>query len=303
VFAERVHSRSPRRDKPFVKINCAALTDTLIESELFGYEKGAFSGAAAAKPGLLETAEGGTLFLDEVGELSPLLQAKLLRVLEDRQVRRVGGVRSHAVDVRIVAATNRDLEAEIAAGRYRSDLYFRLNGFAITIPPLRERVREVAPLARRFARLAATQAGRPGATISDAAIALLEAYRWPGNIRELRNVIGRAVVLSSSGVITPEHLALERTRPSSPSVPTLVPTQPAPSAAPIVAPAAPPAPLPDSLRDALHVVERQRILDALDRCAGNQTRAAALLGISRRAFVSKLEMYNLPRPRKGRDDP
>ncbi len=305
VFAERVHVRSPRRERAFVKINCAALTDTLIEAELFGYEKGAFSGAAAAKPGLLEVAEGGTLFLDEVGELSTTLQAKLLRVLEDRQVRRVGGVRSRPVDVRIVAATNRDLEGEIAAGRYRADLYFRLNGFAITIPPLRERVREVAPLARRFARMAAAQAGRSGATISDAAIAALEAHRWPGNVRELRNVIARAVVLSTSGVITPEHLALDKGRASSPAVPAVAPVA-APAAAPPAAPPTPAAPaaapLPDSLRDALHVVERQRILDALERCAGNQTRAAALLGISRRAFVTKLELYNLPRPRKGRED-
>jgi DNA-binding NtrC family response regulator len=291
VFAERLHRRSPRRDHPYVKVNCAALTETLFESELFGYEKGAFSGAVTAKPGIIETAEGGTLFLDEVGELTPALQAKLLRVLEDAQVRRVGGLKSRPVNVRIVAATNRDLEAEAAAGRYRSDLYFRLNGFALTIPPLRERVREIAPLARHFAAVSAAQSGRPVPTISPEAMRALEAYRWPGNIRELRNVIARAALLSS-GTITTEHLPLDKMRPAV--------AAPSPAAPAVSAPEA--TPLPDDLRDALSVVERQRIIDALERCAGNQTRAAAQLGISRRALVSKLEQHALPRPRKNREE-
>jgi two-component system response regulator AtoC len=293
VFAERLHRRSPRRDKPFVKINCAALTESLVESELFGHEKGAFSGAVAANPGLLESAEGGTVFLDEVGELSLGLQAKLLRVLEDRLVRRVGGVKFHPVDVRVVAATNRDLEAEIAAGRYRSDLYFRLGGFVLTIPPLRDRVGEIAPLARRFARAAAEQSGRAPPTISDEAMALLAGYRWPGNIRELRNVIARAVLLSSGPAITPEHLPPVKIAPVAAAAAA---ARPATEAA-----AVEPTPLPDALRAALGVVERQRIADALDRCAGNQTRAARLLGISRRALVSKLEQHDLPRPRKNRE--
>ena len=298
VFAERLHRRSPRRERPFVKINCAALTESLIESELFGHEKGAFSGAVAARPGLLETAEGGTVFLDEVGELTLALQAKLLRVLEDRLVRRVGGVKALPVDVRIVAATNRELEAEIAAGRYRADLYFRLGGFVLTIPPLRERVGEIAPLALWFTRAAAEQSGRPTPSVSDEAMALLAAYRWPGNIRELRNVMARAVLLSSSGTITPEHLPIEKMAPVV-ARPAAAVVRPSTDAA---APAAEDtASLPDTLRAALSVVERQRIADALDRCAGNQTRAAQMLGISRRALVTKLEQHGLPRPRKNRE--
>ena len=206
VFAAQVHACSPRASGPFVKLNCAAFSESLIESELFGYEKGAFTGAASAKPGLIESAEGGTLFLDEVGELPLTLQAKLLRVLEDREVRRVGSTRTRCVDVRFVAATNRNLEAEIAAGRFRSDLYFRLNGFSLTIPPLRERRSEILPLAEYFLSVDAQGARRvkvPGLSL-EARDALL-AYSWPGNIRELRQAIEHAVVLCEDAVM-PEHL-------------------------------------------------------------------------------------------------
>ncbi|MCK6552715.1 sigma 54-interacting transcriptional regulator, partial [Myxococcota bacterium] len=210
IIAETIHQRSPRAERPFVKLNCAALSESLIESELFGYEKGAFTGAVRAKPGLLETANGGTVFLDEVGEMPLATQAKLLRVVEERKVLRVGGLEPRAIDVRIVSATNRDLEAEIDAGRFREDLYFRLNGIAVTVPPLRERVEEIPSLARLFAAKSAARDGLPQPpVIADAALACLVRHRWRGNIRELRNVVERAVVLAGGDAILPEHLPPE----------------------------------------------------------------------------------------------
>ncbi|MFO0604027.1 MAG: sigma 54-interacting transcriptional regulator [Polyangiales bacterium] len=282
VFAEAVHRRSHRARGPFVKINCAAFTETLIESELFGHEKGAFTGASAARAGILESAEGGTVFLDEVGELPPVVQAKLLRVLEERAVRRVGAVRAKPFDARIVSATNRDLEAEVAAGRFRADLFFRLNGFTLLIPPLRARRGEIEPLARRFVADAAARNGTPEPALTREALDALRAHAWPGNIRELRNVIERAVLLAGGAPLLPSHLPLGRPAGSSPGVPA------APSAA-------------ASLKEAVVSAERQRILDALAQAGGNQTRAAELLGIGRRTLIDKLELYNLPRPRKGRD--
>jgi DNA-binding NtrC family response regulator len=282
VFAATVHRRSPRAAQPYVKLNCAAFTEALVESELFGHERGAFTGAAAAKVGLLESAEGGTVFLDEVGELSLTVQAKLLRVLEDREVRRVGALRGRALDVRVIAATNRDPEAEIAAGRFRADLFYRLNGFTLTIPPLRERVAEVAPLAQRFGDFARRHAGRAGrATITAEALAALEGHRWPGNVRELRNVMERAVLLAGDEPIAPEHLPVER-------------FVAAPVARPAASPASPPSAPPGDDGDD----ERRRIVAALEECGGSQTRAAVLLGLTRRQLVSRLGRYGLPRPRR-----
>ncbi|MCK6549623.1 sigma 54-interacting transcriptional regulator [Myxococcota bacterium] len=190
VFAEAIHDLSPRREKKFVRINCAALTESLLESELFGHEKGAFTGADRAKPGLLEAADGGTVMLDELGEMPLVTQAKMLRVLEQRQVLRVGGLEPRKIDVRFVAATNRDLEAEVLAGRFRRDLYFRLNGVALVVPPLRERTIEIEALAERFVGLASDELGRDEPpVISARAMKLLTGYAWPGNIRELRNVM------------------------------------------------------------------------------------------------------------------
>jgi DNA-binding NtrC family response regulator len=285
VMAEAIHSRSPRASKPLLRLNCAALAESLLESELFGYEKGAFAGADQTKPGLLETAEGGTVLFDEIGEMPAALQAKLLRVLEERMVTRVGGLRPRPIDVRFISATHRDLGAEASRGRFRQDLFFRLNGISLVIPPLRERPAEIEALARSF--LAAARApGAPEPTLSPAAVAALKAHPWPGNVRELRNVMGRALVLSGGGTIEPEHLKLESPRPAP---------QPEPVSSPTPAPAPAQA---GSLSEAIDALEKQRILDALERCAGNQSRAAKMLGISRGTLLSRLDAFGIPRPRK-----
>ena len=276
VMAGAVHARSPRAAAPFVGINCAAFSEALFESELFGHERGAFTGADRAKPGLLEVAEGGTVFLDEVGEMPPSLQAKLLRVLERREVLRVGSVQPRPIDVRIVSATNLDLEAEIAARRFRQDLYFRLNGISITIPPLRQRAGEIEPLARHFLETGAAAIGRrPVPALAPDALEALHAHDWPGNIRELRNVIERALVLSVGPTIRRDDLQLA-TGPAQ----RVAESRPAGSA------------LASGERE-----ERERIVLALERCVGNQTYAAEMLGISRRTLVSRIAKYGIPRPR------
>ena len=273
VLARRIHRLSPRAGRPFVCVNCAALSEALLESELFGHERGAFTGAAQAKPGLLETAPGGTVFLDEVGELPAALQAKLLRVIETKEIVRVGSVRPRPIDVRFVAATNRDLEAEVAAGGFRRDLYFRLNGMTLTVPPLRERPGELRALCASFiADLAPSRRPRPALTPE--ALRLLERYAWPGNVRELRNVIERALLLAPGREITEEHLP----------VGTLT--------APVL-----PAPAPP-VEEAGAGGERARILEALAACAGNQSRAARRLGISRKVLIARLDEYGVVRPRK-----
>jgi len=285
VFARRIHARSPRADKPFLGLNCAALAASLLESELFGYERGAFTGAVTTKPGLLETAEGGTLLLDEIGEMSTSIQVKLLRVLEERQVLRIGGTKARPIDVRVLSATNRHLETAIEEGSFRRDLYFRLNGITIEIPSLRDRPSEIEPLARRFADLAAHRLGAASPPeIHPGVWDRLRRYQWPGNIRQLRNVMERAVALSEGGPITVDDLPVD----------TYVGPAPRPPAPGSVAASPAPGPAPAGADDA----ERERILAALEQCVGNQTRAAELLGISRRTLVSRLSEYNLPRPRK-----
>jgi len=208
VVAEEIHRRSPRAPKPIVKLNCAALPEQLLEGELFGYERGAFTGATSAKPGLIEAADGGTLFLDEVGELPLATQAKLLRVVESREVLRLGSLRPKSIDVRFVAATHRDLEEMVAYGGFRQDLYYRLNGVSLVIPPLRERVDEIPRLANEFVARFCRESRRPTLPMSDAAMAVLKTHSWPGNVRELRNVIERAVVFCKTVAIAPEHLGL-----------------------------------------------------------------------------------------------
>jgi DNA-binding NtrC family response regulator len=227
LLARHVHATSPRRTGRFLCLNCAALTESLLESELFGHEQGAFTGAGARpKQGLLEAASGGTVFLDEVGEMAPSFQAKLLRAIETRQFIRVGGTVQRSADVRFVAATNRDLQQDVATGRFRKDLYFRLAGITLGIPPLRERSEEIGLLARLFMDEAASNLGRPAPALSRSALDALKRHAWPGNIRELRNVVERAVLLCVGSVVTPEDLALgdgvalgrEQPRPSEPSV-------------------------------------------------------------------------------------
>jgi two-component system response regulator AtoC len=292
LLAETVHRLSPRKNGPFVCLNCAALAESLLENELFGHERGAYTGATQVKQGLLETAANGSLFLDEVGELPLTTQAKLLRVLETREVSRLGGLKPRHIDVRFIAATNRDLEAEVARGTFRRDLYFRLNGITLTIPPLRERVTEIPRLAETFVRQICQEMSRGEPLISSAAIALLEGYAWPGNIRELKNFMERAVLLCTGRVILPMHLPAEKMR----SEPVVV------AAAPMAAAAAPE--LPTSPGDTGRSLsptqenERQRIIDALSSCAGNQSRAAKVLNIPRRTFVAKLDLYRIPRPKK-----
>ena len=277
VAAERVHQLSPRAGKPFLRLNCGGFTESLLESELFGHEKGAFTGAVALKLGLLENADGGTVFLDEIGELPPALQVKLLRVLENRQVQRVGALTPRTIDVRFVSATHRDLEAEIARGGFREDLYYRIAGVAVVVPPLRERAAELVALARRFAG---------GTPITPAALAALEAHTWPGNIRELRNVIERAVLLAEGAAVEPEHLPIDKMQGRAAAGRARTDSAaPAPAAA-------------GTLRDEVDEVERRRILAALEEHAGNQTRAARQLGISRNTLAARLEQFGIPRPRK-----
>lgn len=296
VLAEHIHKRSPRAAGPLLRLNCAALSESLLESELFGHEKGAFTGALRAKPGLLETAEKGTVFLDEVGELPQSIQVKLLRVLEDRKVMRVGALSPRPIDVRFISATNRDLAADVARGVFREDLFFRLNGIALTIPPLRARAAEIEPLAGVFTARAASALGRRPPALAPETIAALTAHRWPGNVRELRNVIERAVVLCSGEALLPEHLLLDG---GAARLPAASAAAEAPSVG-AEGPAARELSAKDTgdLRSELNDLERRRIVDALEQCAGNQTQAAALLGMPRRTFVARLTAYGIARPRK-----
>jgi DNA-binding NtrC family response regulator len=280
VMVQTIHRLSERTQAPLLALNCAGLSETLIESELFGHERGAFTGAVRSKKGLFEAAQGGTLFLDEVGEMPASVQAKVLRAIANREILPVGAVKARTIDVRIVAATNRDLEQEMAAGSFRRDLYYRLNGLTLTIPPLRERREEVPSLARIFLEQAALDCGRPPPSLSDTALDLLLQYHWPGNIRELKNVIERALVLCEGDQIEPGHLPGEKMNGPMPTIPG------------------------SSLSALLHLsadelAERRRMVAALEANVWNQSRAARMLNMPRRTFVSKLERYAIPRPQKG----
>ncbi|HEY1695652.1 MAG TPA: sigma 54-interacting transcriptional regulator [Polyangiaceae bacterium] len=296
LVAERVHERSRRRGRPFLRLNCAAVAESLLEAELFGYERGAFTGASQAKPGLLEVVDGGTLFLDEVGEMPLSLQAKMLRALESQQVLRVGGLAPRTIDVRFVAATNRDLDEQVRLGRFREDLFFRLNGALVAVPPLRERPAEIEPLAREFIRAACAELGRkPVPALRPEALLMLQGYAWPGNVRELKNFVDRAVLVAPGAEISPEHLPIQRMAATLPLHRIGSTSIPPPPGAPQTGRATPlPTLPPPSSGDP----ERDRILAVLAECGGNQSRAARALGISRTTLVSRLDDYGIPRPRK-----
>jgi DNA-binding NtrC family response regulator len=279
LFARALHALSPRAAGPFVPINCAAIPEPLLESELFGYEKGAFTGATARKPGRFELAHRGTLFLDEVGELSLTLQAKLLRVLEHQTFERLGGTVPVDIDVRLVAATNRDLRAAVAARHFREDLYFRLAVLPLTIPPLRERLSDVPLLARHFLEAAAADQKKPMPQLSPAALDALQQYHWPGNVRELENCLERAVILAD-GIIQPSHLNL---------VPPENPPQPGPTFAGIDLDGT----MDQALRRVLREVERRKIALALAETEGDTVRAARLLRIPSRLLARRMDAYGL----------
>jgi two-component system response regulator AtoC len=312
VMAKRIHQRSARAEQPFLKINCAAFAESMVESELFGHERGAFTGAAAAKAGLLEAASGGTVLLDEVAELSLPMQAKLLRAVGNAEILRIGSLKPRTIDVRFIAATNGDFNDLIARGAFRSDLYFRLNGICLTIPPLRERTSELAELSAEFIRDASERLGVSPPRLSERANTWLLEQAWPGNIRELKSVIERAVLLAGGLTIDVEHLQVDAEFSGGalrlaqlPSAANAAPTPSVPQSVPASAASkpqvgkAPSAAEPEKLRDEVERLERERIADAITRCGGNQTKAAELLGISRRALLHRLDAYGLPRPRKG----
>jgi transcriptional regulator with GAF, ATPase, and Fis domain len=320
VMAGMIHRLSPRADRPYLCLNCAALPESLLESELFGYERGAFTGASSPKAGLLESARGGTVLLDEVGEMPLAAQSKLLRVLDRGDVLRLGATQPRSIDVRFIAATNRDLEREVARGRFREDLFFRLAAAAIVVPPLRERVSEIAPLARTFVRQACRDLSRARVPrILPEALAQLESHAWPGNIRELRNAIERAVLLAGEGDIGVPELAREKMTRKARSPSTSgerrssekmraakrrpsVPAPPADPAATTLAPRSrsttPPLHVNARLTEALaRDPEVARLLEALDACDWNQSKAAVALGVSRRTLVARLSAYGLTRKR------
>jgi two-component system response regulator PilR (NtrC family) len=287
LIARAIHVRSPRSDRPFVAVNCGALTETLLDSELFGHMRGSFTGADGNKKGLIEVADKGTIFLDEIGEMSPMLQVKLLRVLQERKFRRVGGTEEVEADIRIIAATNRDLGRMVAEGQFREDLFYRINVIPVRLPALRERADDVSLLAEHFVARFAEQMKKPIAGISGAALASLQAYPWPGNVRELENAMERAVALERTPSILPE------------SLPETVRGMERPVAAPASAAAIESASqrvLPGKgfdLEKHVQHLEREYIADALRQSGGVKVKAAELLGMSFRSFRYYMKKYNL----------
>jgi DNA-binding NtrC family response regulator len=266
LVARAIHNRSPRADNPFVPVNCTALSESLLESELFGHARGAFTGAVAAKRGLFETANGGTLFLDEIGDMGPKMQAQILRVLQDGEMRPVGGTEALRVDVRLVCATNRDLEAEVKATRFREDLYFRINVVTVRMPPLRDRAGDIPILVRHFINKIARREARAQASVSPEALEVLCRYSWPGNVRELENAIERAVAVAKGNVVLPSDLPAEVYGGSTVAVASILDDRPT-----------------------LGELERRYIALVLTECGGNKKRAAEKLGIDRRTLYRAIE--------------
>jgi two-component system, NtrC family, response regulator PilR len=288
LVARAIHVRSPRSDRPFVAVNCGALTETLLDSELFGHMRGAFTGADGNKKGLIEVAEKGTIFLDEIGEMSPMLQVKILRVLQERKFRRVGGTEEVDADIRIIAATNRDLSKMVAEGQFREDLFYRINVIPMRLPALRERVEDIPLLAEHFAAKFAQQMNKPLHGISGVAMARLQSHPWPGNVRELENAIERAVALERTPSVLPESLP-ETVRVAHGAHPAAAPSGAA-------APAAESRALPDKgfdLEQHVQHLEREYIAEALRRSGGVKVKAAELLGMSFRSFRYYMKKYNL----------
>jgi two-component system response regulator AtoC len=269
LVAREIHNRSARSEGPFISVNCAALPDTLLESELFGYERGAFTGAVNSKPGRFELAAGGTILLDEIGDMSMLMQTKLLRVLEDKSVTRLGGTKSNEIDVRIITATNKEIEHACKNNEFRQDLYFRINVLNLKIPPLREHKEDIVDIARYFVEYYCKRDNRPARALTEDSIASMLAYDWPGNVRELENVIERAVVLSANDNIIPADLGFQPIEQASESS------------------------LKSSVRSTTAEIEKQAIVRTLRETGGNRSKAARKLGISRRTLINKINLYKI----------
>jgi DNA-binding NtrC family response regulator len=301
VLARLIHRSSRQSSGKFVVVHVAALSESLLESELFGHEKGAFTGATESRAGIIESADGGTVLLDELGEIPLSLQVKLLRVLEERSVTRIGARKPRAIDVRFVAATHRDLAVEIIKGTFRADLFFRINGITLQIPPLRERRADIPAIAMALLDAVCQRLDRilvPA--LSTDVLRVFDRYDWPGNVRELRNVMDRVAVFCDGPIVKVEHLPKTMVAgqgSASVSEPVKPVSVTRPDALPVADVQAPVA--ADEFRSVVEDLDRRRVLDALATCGGNQTRAAEMLGMSRRTLVARLDAYGLPRPRKG----
>ena len=273
LAAQAIHDLSSRCDKPFIKVNCGAIPDNLLESELFGYEKGAFTGANTKKPGRFELAEGGSIFLDEIGDISPVLQVKLLRVLQEKEFQRLGGTKTLNADVRIIAATNKNLEQQVKEKIMRDDFYYRINVFPIFLPPLRERKEDIELLVNYFLKKSSLISGRNQKKVADVALAQMKKYNWPGNIRELENIIERCVVVTLDDIITLEKLPenILKAEKENDTDPRNI----------------------EKLDDAVDGAEREIIIKTLRECSGNRTKASVQLGISRRSLHRKILKYNI----------